>query len=244
MRGALVAVGACVALGCGAGSPEHAAAPVGSAAPVKAPSTITLTIDRAVVSASPVSTAAAAPKITLHLKEPAGADGRHVTLVVEGFATSFGIDVAAGQSEATFTPPPAALAKGSLAISVEGDPTSAVKLEVARPAIRLECPSTVDSNAPFALPVVLASPAPADGYRVAIRAQYSYGPAGRAPSGGQHLDLTFDAGVSRAIAMPRAPNAPRLEITVTDALDANDVRARCEISVRGSTPPAPGGGLI
>ena len=244
MRSALVAALACSTFACGAASPEPAAPRVASAsAPAKAPSGVTLTIDRAGVSASPISNAAA-PKVTLHLKDPAGSEGRHVTLVIEGFSTSFGLDVAAGQSEATFTPPPAALAKGSLSIAVEGDPTSAIKLEVVRPSIRLECPSTVDSSAPFQLPVVLSSPAPADGYRVAIRAQYSYGPAGRAPSGGQHLDLTFDGGASRAIALPRAPNAPRLEITVSDALDPNEVRARCEISVRGSTPPESRGGLI
>lgn len=243
MKRAGVAALLLLLVACGGGAPATTAtvaAPVATASP---PSDVRLSIDRSVVSASPI-TPGDPPTVTVHLSAPAGASGRHVTLVIDGAPTTFGVDVAAGQTDATFHPPPAALSKGAVGIAVEGQAAGAVKLQVVRPAIRLECPSTVDASKPFDLPVVLDAPAPPDGYRVSILARYSYGPTGRG-GGGQHIELTFSAGLERDKAVVHAPDAPLLEVTVVDALDAHEVRAKCQISVRGaSPPPSTKGGLI
>lgn len=203
----------------------------------------TLTLDRSVVSASPV-TPGEPPTVKITLAAPAGEGGRHLTLHVDGFPRTFGVDVPAGATVVGFPLAHDLLAKpGTLAIHLD-DASAAVKLTVARPAIRLDCPSTVDANKNFELPVVLDAPAPDDGYRVRVSARYTEGPGPRAGAGAAIHELSFAPGATKMVATLRAGNAFELDVHVVDYLDLSDVRERCVVSVRGSTPKPTGGGLL
>lgn len=225
---------------CGGAAPGAAApAPPDAGAP---PEAIALALDRAVVSASP-AVASEPPHVRVTLPAPAGSGGRHVTVVGEGLTTSFGVDVPAGATTAELALPKDVLAKpGAYALHAEGDPAHGVKLVVARPALRFECPSTVDVGKTIDLPVVLDAPAPADGYRLQLSQVGMIAP-GRA--GQPHVEeLVFKGGETRLVVKLKVWNVFQLEVTARDALDADDMRGRCTMSTHGYTPTEYRGGLI
>lgn len=232
---------------CGGAAPSAVAPAPDAGVPLAKPAEpIALALDRASVSASP-AVPGDPPRVRVTLPAPAGADGRHVTVVADGLPSSFGVDVPAGSSTAELALPKEVLAKpGTFVLHAEGAGQPSVKLTVARPALRFVCPSTVDVGATIELAIVLDAPAPADGYRFRL-SQFAMPGPGRAAQG--HVEeLVFKEGETRLVVKLRVWDTFQIEVTARDALDtagqAPEQRDRCTMSVHGASPPPRGGGLI